>query len=209
MNRSACRLFVIRAFDAPLAVILRRGPSRWYHLILWNMDRDTFTEGAWFRGRIYEEKCDLSPDGKLFVYSAFKPMQIGERSAQAWTAISRPPYVTPLAIWPQASTYEGGGRFYGNRRLALGCDWQTAYPAVPKGLEQVQRVTEPQHSMRQSSTDEVPGADWSGYDRLNRTLYTIGGKLFRRSNGRDEELADFTNLTPNPNPPPESATRWP
>ena len=62
------KLHVITARDEPIAVILRRGPSAWYHLILWQTRRDTFSNGAWFKGHIYEDKCDLSPDGSLFVY---------------------------------------------------------------------------------------------------------------------------------------------
>ena len=60
------RLFVVRARKAPFAVVLRRGPSKWYHIIKWDTDKDTFEHGAWFRGRIYEEECALSPDGSLF-----------------------------------------------------------------------------------------------------------------------------------------------
>ena len=66
------RLFVIMARDAHVAVVIRRGPSSWSQLTLWDTDRDLFTEGSWFRGRIFAEKCDLSPDGELFVYAAYK-----------------------------------------------------------------------------------------------------------------------------------------
>jgi hypothetical protein len=202
MTSPSCRLFVIRAFDAPAAVIIRRGPSKWFHLILWDMDRDVFTEGAWFHGRIYEDMCDLSPDGKLFVYAALRAIDLDSRPVLTWTALSRPPFVTPLAIWPRLTTNELGGRFYGNRRLALRGSERDAYPEVPKGLELISGNTEPHHS-----TGEAPGADWCGYDRLNRTIYTIGGKLFRQDGGRDILLADFTDLRPDPQPPPEWATR--
>ena len=66
MSPIAPRLFVIMAARAPLAVIIRRGPASWVQLVLWDTKRDRFTPGSWFRGRIYEEKCDLSPDGELF-----------------------------------------------------------------------------------------------------------------------------------------------
>jgi len=209
MQPPSCRLFVIRAFDAPTAVILRRGPTRWYHLILWDTDRDTFTEGAWFRGRISEYSSDLSPDGKLFVYSAQKVIRIGEKRVLNWTAVSRPPYVTPLAIWPQSWALEGGGRFLGNRRLALFCDPAVAHPGLPKGLELIEGSPWRHRSSteRLRSTDRVEGADWTGYDRLNRTLYTVGGKLIRRTDEGDQELADFSDLKPDPQPPPQWATR--
>jgi len=202
MTPPACRLFVIRAFHTPQAVILLRGPTEWFHLIQWDMDRDVFTAGAWFHGRIYAKKCDLSPDGQLFVYSAYKGIRLGNRSVSAWTAISRAPYVTALAVWPQSMTYGGGGRFYGNRRLALRGVDGAPYPAIPRGLELIEGDTEPH-----ASTGEVPDADWCGYDRLNRTIYTAGGKLFRIESGRHVLVADFSDLRPDPQPPPPWARR--
>jgi hypothetical protein len=62
------KLFVILARDEPTAVILSRGPSAWYHVIQWATRRDVFVHGAWINGRIYEEKCDISPDGRLLLY---------------------------------------------------------------------------------------------------------------------------------------------
>src|SRR5262249_44616225 len=70
--RPPCRLHVLLAREAPVAVILRRGPSAWYQVILWRTDRDTFEDGAWFKGRLYEERCDLSPDGELLLYFALQ-----------------------------------------------------------------------------------------------------------------------------------------
>jgi hypothetical protein len=96
VQQAKCRLFVIPARDKPGAIIIRRGPSAWYHLILWETrrkNRDLFTNGAWFRGRIYPEKCDLSPDGNLFVYFAFQGSRGGGRCGilphRLWTWIAR------------------------------------------------------------------------------------------------------------------------
>src|SRR5689334_11765941 len=111
MAAASCRLFVIVARLSAKAVILRRGPSKWYQLVLWDMKHDTFVEGSWLHGRIYEEKCDLSPNGALFVYSAFKVIKVGDELTGSYTAVSRPPYLHALVIWPQDSTHFGGGRF--------------------------------------------------------------------------------------------------
>lgn len=115
-----CRLFVLRARDAPVAVILRRGPSKWYHVIRWHMKEDRFEFGAWFHGRIYEERCDLSPDGQLLVYfchgGAHRPGY-----TESWTAVSRAPWLYALGLWPWGSTWGGGGRFLDNRRLVPYC----------------------------------------------------------------------------------------
>jgi hypothetical protein len=204
----SCRLFVIPARDAPPAIILRRGPSRWYHTILWDMERDTFREGAWFRGRIYEEKCDLSPDGMLLVYFAFKGIRLGETIVDSWTAISRPPWLHALVIWPQGTTYGGGRRFVGDRCLAprgiIGLD--QPYPGPPPGLELTPGVGEPEPHR---STGDVPGSDWCGHDHQGQVTYTLGGELFRRSGTGDVEVADFSDRHPNSEAAPEWTSRWP
>lgn len=116
------RLFMILARKAHTAVIFRRGPSKWVQLIRWNTDNDTFEGGQWFRGRIYERRCDLSPDGSLLVYFAQK---ISARSLKdkeytyAWTAVSKPPYLTALALWPKGDCWNGGGLFKSNKALVL------------------------------------------------------------------------------------------
>jgi hypothetical protein len=77
-------------------------------MILWNTDTDTFKYGQWFRGSFYGG--ELSPDGSKFLYYAAKfrrrnraePNQLYE-----WVAISKPPYLTALALWP-GSDVKGG-----------------------------------------------------------------------------------------------------
>src|SRR5437879_462433 len=101
-----CRLFGILARQAPCAVILRRGPSKWYRLSLWHTDTDTIDDGQWFHGRIYERRCDLSPDGSLFLYFAQKMAgPVPDDYTNDWTAISKPPYLTALALWPKGDSY--------------------------------------------------------------------------------------------------------
>src|SRR5215831_4419387 len=96
---SPCRLFVILAREASKAVIFRRGPSRWTQLILWDTQHDTFVYGQWFKGRIYERRCDLSPDGSKLIYFAAK----WRKPLASWTAISTPPWWTAHALWPNGS----------------------------------------------------------------------------------------------------------
>lgn len=117
---SYCRLLVILATDAPKAVIIRRGPSRWARLTLWETDTDTFTDGQWFKGRIYEDRCDLSPDGLKFIYFASKQERYARPAdgyPETWTAISKPPYFTALAMWSNFGTYGGGGYFLDNQTV--------------------------------------------------------------------------------------------
>ena len=64
------RLYAILARESHRAVVFRRGPSKQVLLVSWNTDTDAFTEGQWLKGRIYERRCDLSPDGELLLYFA-------------------------------------------------------------------------------------------------------------------------------------------
>lgn len=123
-NKGFCRLNVILATEAPIGVIFRRGPTNWVQLIKWETDSDTFTPGQWFRGRIYTERCDLSPDGSKLVYFAAKYHRwatIGGSSYwESWTAISKLPYFTALALWNDVGTYGGGGYFENDLTVCLG-----------------------------------------------------------------------------------------
>lgn len=116
-----CRLAVFLAPKAPLGVVLRRGPSPWAQLVAWNRETDHFTPGQWFHGRVHERRCDLSPDGRLFVYFACKhgPRRDDEDVGECWTAISRPPYFTALALWPNLGAWYGGGVFKTDRDVLL------------------------------------------------------------------------------------------
>jgi hypothetical protein len=57
------------------------------------------------------------------------------------------------------------------------------------------------------SSDEAPGADWSGRDHDNRLVHVTAGRLLRRTGSVDVELADFNGLEPAPGPAPDWATR--
>lgn len=112
---SQVRLYAILARKAPRAVIFRRGPSDRVLLIGWNTETDTFEIGQWLHGRIYERRCDLSPEGDLLIYFAanYRP------PLRSWTAISRPPFLTALALWPKGDGWGGGGHFLSRSRVAL------------------------------------------------------------------------------------------
>jgi len=99
-------LSVLLAREAPVGVILRRGPSKQVLMVRWDLERDTFEAGQWLKARVYEDCCDLSPQGDRLLYLAAK--YTGKQHG-TWTAISRPPYFTALALWPLNGTWQGGG----------------------------------------------------------------------------------------------------
>jgi hypothetical protein len=114
-TEAAARLWVLRARKAPIAAVFRRGPSRQVQLIKWNLDDDTFEYGHWFKGRIYERRCDLSPAGTLLIYFA----ATHKEPLRSWTAISKVPWLTALALWPKGDGWNGGGYFVGPYEIHL------------------------------------------------------------------------------------------
>jgi hypothetical protein len=154
-HTASCSLNVLIAKDTPKGVILRRGPSQWVQLILWHTDIDSFEEGQWFRGRIYAGGCDLSPDGSLFLYVALKertPFRRQSSYTYKWTAVSRPPYFTALALWPLGDTQYGGGVFLNNKAVLLYRESAHAHPDhQPQGLH-ISASLEPDR-LRKSSRD--------------------------------------------------------
>lgn len=114
-----CRLYGILARKAPRAILFRRGPSKQVQLIGWETDTDTFKHGQWFKGRIYERRCDLSPDGRLLVYLAASWKARLGLNGGSWTAVSRPPYLTALARWTKGDAWNGGGLFLEALKLGL------------------------------------------------------------------------------------------
>ena len=118
-TKPPCRLFAILARKAPIGVIFRRGPSDWVRLIKWHTDTDEIERGQWFHGRIYEKRCDLSPHGHLLVYFAAKRFKIDPAYTGTWTAVSKPPYLTALGLWPKGDSWAGGGLFKHDKELFL------------------------------------------------------------------------------------------
>lgn len=132
MDEDPARLHVVFARDAPRAVVFRRGPSKQVRLILWHTDTDVFEPGQWLKGRIYEEKAALSPNGQLLAYfatdwrnepeNAYRRRRQSEFEIQSptWNAISRPPYLTALALVPQGwGTHDGWTTWQDNQTVQI------------------------------------------------------------------------------------------
>ena len=133
------RLHLLVAKAAPRIVILRRGPSRVYHVLAWNTETDEIEHGSWFRGHLYVRRCDLSWDGEWLVYFALGPT----REHYAWTALSRPPWVKAEVFWPQDNTWNGGGIFTHADRLWLNIEPEIKHRAgeyLPPRLKVTQRI---------------------------------------------------------------------
>jgi hypothetical protein len=104
------RLHAVFAADKPFAVVFRRGPSKRVCTFLWDRQKDEFKLGQWLKGRIYERRSDLSPDGKYLIYFAMNG-KWGSETGGSWTAISRAPWLKAVELYGKGDCWEGGGLF--------------------------------------------------------------------------------------------------
>jgi hypothetical protein len=168
------------------------------------MANDTFETGAWFKGSIYPEKCDLSPDGTLLLYFVLQGSKLRTSYSHAWTAVSRSPWMDALGLWPQGTTYGGGGRFLSNRHIVIRSDNAIPHEDHPGTGLNVKLGAAEKHT----SSHEIEGATWTGRDRGGRLIYAKDGKIFRRQPpGVNVEITDLRGMTPDPKPAPPWASR--
>lgn len=98
------RIQIFPAADAPVALVVRRRPSRWSHISIWNTESDEIQHLGYVHGRIYEKKTNISPDGNWFVYFA-----LGYGNVETGTVLCRSSSLEPMIAWPNDGTYVGGG----------------------------------------------------------------------------------------------------
>lgn len=121
MKTFPARLHVLLAREAPVGLVIRRGPSKQVATFLWDRTNDTFELGQWLKGRIYERRCDLSPDGTYFIYFAINGKWGGD-ALGSWTAISVAPYLKAISLFQLGHTYNGGGLWVTSRTYWLNGD---------------------------------------------------------------------------------------
>ncbi len=108
------RIYCIPAGQAPVVAVLRRGPRSWSHVGRWDLAENSYTSGAWLKGRIFPRRCDLSPDGRLLCYFAFKP-NASWKLGTAYVAISRLPWLVALHAFSTCGTWSRGFHFSDDR----------------------------------------------------------------------------------------------
>jgi hypothetical protein len=104
------RVFCIPALDAPVVAVLRRGPSDWANVGRWDVSSMSYQQGAWLRGRIYPQRCDLSPDGRWLTYFVMKASARWDLGS-TYIATSELPWLTAVAAWATCGTWTRGLHF--------------------------------------------------------------------------------------------------
>ncbi len=206
MSDPVIRLHLFFASDCSKAVILRQGPSKVFRMIHWDLADDTFLDGQWLKHKVYEERCALSPDGEHFIFFALDGRWKSEAKG-SYTAISRPPYFTALALFPQGDTWGGGGRFidsqhyyiYSSSSDLIGRDEGLArvFKGEPsKGCTSGLRVADGSPaSFEKPTLDLILGKIDPPRSQPMDRYDTQGGSLYRRSGGEMELIRDFTEMT--------------
>jgi hypothetical protein len=118
------RIFCITAPEARVAAVIARGPSEWCSIGRWDYATMTYEPGAWLHGVIYPQRCDLSPDGRIFCYFTLKKYADWPAS-NAYLAMSRLPWLTALAAWGVGNTWTRGAHFVPDRSV-----WELGDPDI-------------------------------------------------------------------------------
>lgn len=158
-ERFPARLHVLVALEASEALVIRRGPSKHCCVLRWDRRRDEFTVAQWLKGRIYERRADISPDGRHWIYFAMNG-QWQSDSKGSWTAVARTPWLKAIEWYPKGDCWQGGGLFLDNRRYWLNghCERQASVRS-----REVQQ--DPAYSPGEYYSGECPGVY---YHRLQR-----------------------------------------
>ncbi|MEA4863323.1 MAG: hypothetical protein AB7F40_09775 [Victivallaceae bacterium] len=116
--KARIRLKAIMAREAPYAVVFRRGPSKIFATVGWNLEDDTFAMGQWVRGIIDVYRSDLSPDGRFLLYdiATYHGPQ-GRHTHECHTGISYAPYLHALDLYFHSYIDVGGGCFIDNTQV--------------------------------------------------------------------------------------------
>ncbi len=111
------RIHLLPAKTAPVVCIIRRKPSRCFHVIKWNTSNDEFEHGSWFHGKLYPLRCDVSFDGQWMVYLAMGS------DGRIWNGICNPPWLKTVCDAPNMGTWDGGGYWESENTLLLN-NWE-------------------------------------------------------------------------------------
>jgi len=121
--KTTARIHLLPAKEAPYVVIIRRKPSKTFHIIRWNVEQDEFEHGSWFTGHIYVYRSDVSFDGKWMVYLAR-----GARGT-TWNGVCLLPYLKTYLEADAPDTWGGGG-YWKDSQTLITHSWATTKGAA-------------------------------------------------------------------------------
>jgi hypothetical protein len=117
------RLYGLPASEAPVVAVLRRGPTQWSQVGRWDLSTGRYEPGAWFHGRLFPRRSDLSPDGRYLCCFAHDPKARWEHG-DSYVVVSRLPWLAALHAFGTCGTWSRGYSF------ASGADARAADPSL-------------------------------------------------------------------------------
>lgn len=161
-TKSTAHVHLLPAKEAPYVVIVRRKPTKVFHIIRWNTKDDTFEHGSWFKGKIYVLYSDVSFDGEWMVYLA------RGATGDVWNGCCKLPFLRTHLESGDCSTRFGGG-YWRDRRTLVIDGWTDYRGSVPFDIENMTGVIGPEGCLiiQRMKRD---GWDWNydngGTDRI-------------------------------------------
>jgi hypothetical protein len=125
------RIHLLPAKTAPIVIVIRRKPSKLFHVLKWDTDLDELQAGSWFHGKLYPMRCDVSPDGRHMVYLAMGS------GGHTWNGVCEPPFLRTMAEGENMGTWSGGGYFASDERLLVN-SWSPSKGDLPFRCEPLQ-----------------------------------------------------------------------
>jgi hypothetical protein len=115
-TRTTARIHLLPAKEAPVVVIIRRKPSKVFHVMRWNTGTDAIEHGSWFRGTLYPMRCDVAFDGNWMVYLAMGA------TGDTWNGLCKLPWLKTVSESENDGAWNGGG-YWKDRRTLLTNGW--------------------------------------------------------------------------------------
>lgn len=113
LKQYSARIFLLPAKTSPYVIVIRRQPSKLFHVIRWNTSDNRLEHGSWFRGKLYPNRCDVSFDGQWMVYLA-----MGSKG-ETWNGVCRLPFLRTYLEAENLGTWNGGGYWSDKKTLLL------------------------------------------------------------------------------------------
>jgi hypothetical protein len=125
-TKQRSRIHLLAAKEAPIVVLLQRKRAKLFHIIKIDTEKHSVQEGSWFRGRLYEMKCDVSFDGEFMVYLA-----IGKGSGRftSSSGLCRLPWLKTLVECQTPGPNWGGG-YFADRKVLVTNGWKEVSPTT-------------------------------------------------------------------------------
>jgi len=156
------RIHLLPAKGSPYVAVIRRKPSKVFHIIRWNTRNDHLEYGSWFNGKLYPKRCDISFDGKWMVYLA-----MGDINCNTWNGVCLLPRLRTYLESDNIGTWFGGGYWKDEKELLLN-GWGKLKGSIPFKLGVLQ--------------SQFGGEDLGVlYPRLERDGWTRGGDNYGKN----------------------------